>query len=236
MQKLMGKVRRAAEQYAMISDGDNIAVGLSGGKDSVALLYTLAAMRSFYPAEYNVTAVSIDMRFGGADGDFSPFDRLCRSLGVDYIIERTDIARIVFEENPDVKPCSLCARLRRGALINAASDAGCNKLALGHHEDDAVQTFMMNLLVGGSIGCFSPVTEFEDRNVTLIRPLILASESMISGAVRRAGLPVMKSLCPVDSSTQRSRTKELIDSLNRDYPRLREKIITAMRKRNIDGW
>lgn len=236
MQKLMGKVRRAAEQYAMISDGDNIAVGLSGGKDSVALLYTLAVMRSFYPAEYNVTAVSIDMRFGGADGDFSPFDRLCRSLGVDYIIERTDIARIVFEENSDVKPCSLCARLRRGALINAASDSGCNKLALGHHEDDAVQTFMMNLLVGGSIGCFSPVTEFEDRNVTLIRPLILASESMISGAVRRAGLPVMKSLCPVDSSTQRGRTKELIDSLNRDYPRLREKIITAMRKRNIDGW
>ncbi len=236
MQKLMSYMRSAMERYGMVQSGDNIAVGLSGGKDSVALLYALARMRLFYPEKFELCAISIDMCFGGVETDYSALQSLCEKIDVPYIIKRTQIGEIIFDIRKKPNPCSLCARMRRGALHDAAKAAGCNKLALGHHMDDAVETFVMNLLNEARVGCFSPVTYLSRKDLYMIRPMIFARESDCARVTRRENLPVVKSKCPADGCTERQRTKELLNSLEKDYSDVRYKILGAMQRGHINGF
>lgn len=236
MQMLMSRMRAAMQKYDMILPGDKIAVGVSGGKDSVALLYALSQMRRFYPAEFDVAAITLDPCFGGVPADYSAIEKLCGEIGVEYIIRRTQLWELIFEVRKEENPCSLCARMRRGILHDEAKKAGCNKIALGHHLDDAVETFYMNLLKGGNIGCFSPVTYLSRRDITLIRPMIYADESEVAGAAKHEGLPVVKSKCPVDGATERQRTKELVKVLEKEYGAIREKTVGALERAGVDGW
>lgn len=224
------------DKYNMIEDGDRIAVGLSGGKDSVALLAALAEMRRFYPKKYELTALTADMRFDGKDTDYSALEAFCEKIGVEYVIKRTELADIIFNIRKESNPCSLCAKMRRGILHDTAKENGCNKVALGHHMDDAVETFFMNLLRGGNIDCFCPVTYMSRKDIYIIRPMILSSEALVAGAVNHNNLPVVKSKCPMDKTSERQTTKELIKTLNKDYPQLREKIIGALQRKGIDNW
>ena len=234
MQNMMGRIRRCAEDYNMIAEGDKIAVGVSGGKDSLTLLYLLAALRRYYPAHYELQAVTIDMGLPGMD--FSPVAALCEKLEVPYQIKKTEIGPIIFDYRHERNPCSMCAKMRRGALNDVLLSLGCNKIALGHHFDDAVETFYMNLLKGVNIGCFSPVTYLSRRDITLIRPMIYADESEVAGAAKHEGLPVVKSKCPVDGATERQRTKELVKVLEKEYGAIREKTVGALERAGIDGW
>ncbi len=238
MQKLMSRIRSAAQKYNMINDGDVIAVGVSGGKDSVALLCALSEMRRFYPKKYEVKAITLDPCFGGVETDYSEIEKLCEKLGVEYVLRRTQLGQIIFDERGESNPCSLCAKMRRGMLHDEAKKAGCNKVALGHHLDDAVITFYMNLLRGGNIGCFSPVTYLSRKDIYTIRPMVLAYEKEVRHAVRSRDLPVVKSKCPVDGETERSRIKDLIWSLEREsgYDALYQKTIGALQRAKIDGW
>ncbi len=236
MQRVLGNMRKAIQKYDMISPGDRIAVGVSGGKDSLVLLEGLFRLRKFLGIEFEVAAVTVDPQFGGVSGDYSAISDLCRSRGIEYHLLPTQIGEIVFDVRHEKSPCSLCARMRRGALHGLASEIGCNKLALGHNLEDAVETFMMNLLTEGRIGCFSPVTVLEDRQLAIIRPLVLCHEKEIKKAARAAGLPVAKSLCPVDGHTNRQRTKELISELEHRSRGVKERILGAMIRGNIDNW
>lgn len=236
MQKLMSRMRAAMEKYNMIEDGDKIAVGLSGGKDSVALLCALAEMRRFYPKKYELIAVTADMRFDSVDTDYSSLEELCKKINVPYIIKRTDLADIIFNIRKESNPCSLCAKMRRGILHDMAKENGCNKVALGHHMDDAAETFLMNLLKGGNLDSFCPVTYLSRKDLYIIRPMVLASESLIAGAVKQNTLPVVKSKCIMDKTSERQKTKDLIRELNKEYPMLREKIIGALQRKGIDNW
>ncbi len=236
MQKLMSRIRSALERYNMIQTGDKIAVGLSGGKDSVALLAALAEMRRFYPEKFELIAVTADMRFNNEDGDFTVLEEFCKSIDVPYVIRRTDLADIIFNIRNEKNPCSLCSKMRRGILHDIAIENGCNKVALGHHMDDAVETFFMNLLNGGNIGSFCPVTYLSRKDIYVIRPMVLTSEAIVAGAVNQCNLPVVKSKCPMDKASEREKTKSLINSLNKEYPKLREKVIGAMQRKGIDNW
>lgn len=236
MQKLMSKMRSCMEKYHMVQPGDRIAVAVSGGKDSVALLYALAEMRRFYPVPYSLCAITIDPCFHGRPGDYTPIAALCQQLDVPYIIKRTELWRIIFEVRKESNPCSLCARMRRGALHDTAVANGCNKVALGHHMDDAAETFFMNLLQTGQLGAFPPVHYMSRKNIYLIRPMVFAEERQITGAVRRCGLPVVKSECPADGCTSRENTKQLIRQLEKTYPDLKEKVIGAMQRAGFGGW
>lgn len=238
MQKLMSRMRSAIQKYNMIEDGDVIAVGVSGGKDSVALLVALCEMRRFYPKKYEVKALTLDPCFGGDETDYSPIERLCEQLGIEYIIRRTQLGEIIFDARKESNPCSLCAKMRRGMLHDEAKKAGCNKVALGHHLDDAVVTFYMNLLRGGNIGCFSPVTYLSRKDIFTIRPMILAYEKEVRHAIRNRDLPVVKSACPVDGITERQRIKDLVWSLEKQsgYDALYQKTIGALQRAKIDGW
>ena len=236
MQKLLSHMRAAMERYDMVSDGDRVAVGLSGGKDSVALLAALARMRYFYPHPFSLVAVSVDMRFGGADTDYSVLQALCDRLNVPYHIKRTEIGPVIFDVRKESNPCSLCARMRRGALHDAVKDLDCNKLALGHHMDDAAETFMMNLLHEARVGCFSPVTYLSRKDLTMIRPMVFARESDCARVVRTEGLPTVKSQCPADGVTQREQTKKLLTELEHEYGDVRQKILGAMQRGHINGF
>ena len=236
MQKLLGQMRCAIDRYDMIQEGDRIAVGVSGGKDSVALLTGLSALRQFYPARFQLTAVTLGPCFGGAETDYSAIAMLCEELGVVYRLRRTQLGSILFETRQEKNPCSLCARMRRGILHDEAKAAGCNKIALGHHMDDAAETLMMNLLGGGMMECFAPVSYLSRKDLTMIRPLIFSREREISSIVERKQLPIVKSRCPVDGTTRRQRIKELLDSLEPEYAPLREKLIGAMQRGRISGW
>lgn len=238
MQMLMSRMRAAIEKYNMIAEGDRIAVGVSGGKDSLALLYALAEMRRFMPVYYELQAVTVDMRFDGVDGDFSSIEALCERLGVPYEVKRTELYDVIFNQRREANPCSLCARMRRGLLHDEAVRLGCNKLALGHHLDDAVVTFYMNLLQGGTIGCFSPVSYLSRKDLYMIRPMVFATEREVERAARRLELPIVRSMCPADGVTERQRVKELLDSLQRDsgYSSLYQKTLGAMQRANLDGW
>lgn len=236
MDKLTGRVRAAVQKYDLIDEGDKIAVGVSGGKDSLFLLCALAELSHYYPKHYTVTAVTADPCFGGVPGDYSQVQRLCDSLSVPYIIRKTDLGPLIFEERKEENPCSLCARMRRGILHNLCLELGLNKLALGHHFDDAVQTFFMNLFYGGKIGCFSPKTFLSRKQITVIRPLVFCEEREIRGAARRLDLPVVKSACPADGVTARKDTADLIRGLEKQFPDLRQKVMGAMQRAGIDGW
>lgn len=236
MQKMLGYMRKAIQEFDMIQDGDRIAVGVSGGKDSLVLLKGLIDLRRFIGIDYDVVAITLDPRFGGVEGDYSSVAQMCSEAGVEYRLIPTDIGQIVFDIRKEPNPCSLCAKLRRGALHNAAKDAGCNKIALGHHFDDAVETFMMNLLNEGRIGCFSPVTHLARCGLVQIRPMVMAPEKEIIRAARRLDLNVVKSKCPADGHTSRQKTKELLAELEKTNKGVTERIFGAMRRGKIDGW
>ncbi|MCQ2489993.1 MAG: tRNA 2-thiocytidine(32) synthetase TtcA [Ruminococcus sp.] len=236
MQKILGHVRKAVQQYDMIQDGDRIAVGVSGGKGSLAHLAALVRLRSFIGIEYEVTALTIDPTFGGKPTDFSSVTEFCRGLGAEHVIVPTQIGEIVFEARREPNPCSLCSRMRRGALTNAAEELGCSKIALGHNYDDVVETFLMNLFTEGRIGCFSPVTTLDDRNITVIRPLVLTEEKEIRSAARRCELPVVRSGCPADGHTNREKTKNLLSQLGHSDRGIKERIFGALVRSGIDGW
>lgn len=236
MQRLAGQMRSAIEKYNMIESGDSIMVGVSGGKDSAALLTGLSSLRSYYPKPFSLKAVTMDPCFEGEEADYSPISQLCERLEVPYHVERVPLGQLLFGEEKQQNPCSLCARIRRGVLHNASLAAGCNKIALGHHFDDAVETFFLNLLNGGRIGCFSPVTFLDRKKITLIRPLIFVEERDVSAAVRQESLPIVKSRCPVDGCTARQDIKLLIRSLEKDYKHLRTKVLGAMQRSGLDGW
>lgn len=232
----MSLMRAACEKYNMLEDGDRIAVGVSGGKDSLALLYGLAELRRFYPADFQIVAITADPCFFGRETDYSEIEKLCESLNVEYRIKLTQLYEVIFETRKEKNPCSLCARMRRGILHDLAKEAGCSKLALGHHMDDAAETFMMNLLSGGTIGSFRPVTYLSRKDIIVIRPMIFASEKAVEAAARHENLPIVKSPCPMDKTSEREKIKKLLTELEKDYPALKEKITGAMQKDNLSGW
>lgn len=233
-QRLLSALRRAIQDYRMIAANDTVAVGLSGGKDSLALLTLLADLRHFYPQPYTLHAFTVAMGLPGED--HGPLAALCERLAVPYTVIPTDIAEIVFERRREPNPCSLCARMRRGALTAAAEAAGCQRLALGHHQDDAVETFMMNLFFEGRIGCFSPVTALDGRAVTVIRPLIYARESDVERYVHAASLPVIPSLCPENCQTEREHMKRLLADWEREHRGLRHRLFHAICQGAVDGF
>ena len=236
MQKIMGYLRRAVEEYQMLANGDVVAVGVSGGKDSVALLAGLAGVRRFLGVDFRLEAITLDNCFDGVETDFTPIQQLCDRLEVPYTLRRTDIGKIIFQDRGESNPCSLCARMRRGLLHDQAKALGCNKIALGHHYDDAVDTFIMNLFNEGRIGCFQPVSYLSRKDLTMIRPLLFAPERELRNAVARAGLPVVKSRCPVDGCTERQWTKEFLAGLERTHPGVTKRIFGAMRRAHVSGW
>lgn len=236
MKKLLSKTRAAADKYNMLGQNEKIAVGVSGGKDSLMLLRLMAAMRDFHPSRFELTALSLDPCFGGSPSDYSGITSLCDELGVPLVIKRSRLGEIIFEERKEKSPCSLCARMRRGILHNMALEAGCSRLALGHHMDDAAATFWMNLTTGSRIACFSPVTYLDRKGIYLIRPMIFLRESEISAAASRLQLPVMKSRCPADGSTERAAAQSAIRAMEINCPDLTGRIITALQQGNISGW
>ena len=234
MQEILGLVRRCVEDYDMIQAGDTVAVGVSGGKDSLLTLTALARLSRFYPKPFRVVAMTIEAGTPGMS--FDGVADYCRALGVEYIRVNVPIYEVVFLERREKNPCSLCAKLRRGALHTAAQELGCNKVALGHHLDDAVETFYMNLWREGRIGCFSPVTYLSRRELTLIRPMLLATEQEVIGAVHAEGLPIVKSVCPADGVTVREQTKEFVRERCRTDHAFRQKTLHALQESGIDGW
>ena len=234
MQNMMGRIRRCAEDYNMIAEGDKIAVGVSGGKDSLTLLYLLAALRRYYPAHYELQAVTIDMGLPGMD--FSPVAALCEKLEVPYQIKKTEIGPIIFDYRHERNPCSMCAKMRRGALNDVLLSLGCNKIALGHHFDDAVETFLMNLLFTGQLGCFKPSTYMSRADVTQIRPMLYIGEGSIVSFVREMGLPLVPTTCPEDKESKRAEIKALIARLSAEYPDLKSKVFGAMQRLPLPKW
>ena len=231
---LTGAVRRCIDDYAMLSPGDRVAVGVSGGKDSLLLLAALHHLRRFYPVPFQLEAFTIDAGF--PDMDFGAVEAWCRTLEVSYTIEKTQIKEIVFDARQEDNPCSLCAKLRRGALNNAIKEHGCNKLALGHHFDDAVETFMLSLVYEGRLSCFEPVTYMERSGVTLIRPLLYVGEKRCANMAEQLALPVVRSTCPMDRTSRRREAGELLDTLARTHPDIRSKIFGAIQRRPLPGW
>ena len=236
MKKLLSLTRAAVDKYNMIEAGDTIAVGVSGGKDSLAILYALAKLRDFYPKPFSLVAITLDYQFNGIAEDYTAIEALCKKLQVEYIVRRTNLWEVIFKTRKEKNPCSLCAKMRRGLLHDTAVANGCNKVALGHHLDDAAETFLMNLLNGGKIGCFSPVSYLSNKKLYLIRPLIFAYEKDVAAAARRANLPVVKSRCPMDKVSNRQNMKELLKALEKDNPAVRKKIIGALERSHIDNW
>ncbi len=236
MQKILGQMRKAITDYNMISDGDKIAVGVSGGKDSVVLLEALCLLRKFIGIDFGIVAVTLDPCFNKQEGDFGEITKLCEKYSVEHVIKRTDLWEIIFEVRREKNPCSLCARMRRGLLHDTAKEYGCNKVALGHHLDDAVETFFMNLFNEGRVGCFSPKSYLSRKDLYLIRPLIFTEESDILRASAKNNLPIVKSRCPADGVTNRETTKNFVKQRMKEDEFFKVKIIGAMKRGNISGW
>ncbi len=234
IQRMLSFVRRGVDDYAMIEENDRIAIGVSGGKDSLVLLTALSELRRFYPKKYEIVAITIDMGFPNMD--FGPVAAFCETHNVPYHIVKSEIATIIFDVRQESNPCSLCAKMRRGALHVAAKELGCNKVALGHHFDDAVETFMLNLFFEGRIGSFSPVTYLSNRDITLIRPMIYAQEKDVEYVARHMSLPLVSSTCPEDHATERERMKQLLRDLEAKNKGLRHRIFGAMCRAGIDGY
>ena len=235
-QRLCGLMRKAIVQYDMLQDGDKVCVGVSGGKDSVALTLALAQLQKYIDIKFDLVAVTLDPQFYSKPTDYSRFEELFREKGIEYVIKRTDIGPIIFDQRKEENPCSLCARMRRGALHDVAKELGCNKIALGHHLDDAIETFYMNLWNEGRIGTFSPVTYLSRKDVTMIRPMALAVESDVVAAVNQMKMPVVKSACPADGVTNRQNMKDFITEKCKTDPSFRAKSLNAFQKKDLDGW
>ena len=233
MQKLLGLMRCCIDDYDMIREGDKIAVGVSGGKDSLVLLVLLAALRKFFNKSFSLEAITIDMGLGM---DYGGIAALCERLEVPYHLIKTEIGPIIFDHRKETNPCSLCSKMRRGALNQAILDLGFNKLALGHHYDDAVETFVMSLIYEGRISCFQPVTDLDRTGIVQIRPMLYIHEKTVDNFARRMELPVMENRCPVDKNTKREEIKQLIFDLSAIYPDLRERIFGAMQRFPLPEW
>lgn len=234
LNEFTGTVRRAVDDYDMIQAGDRIAVGVSGGKDSLVLLLAMKHLQSFYPKPFQLEAITIELGFEGMD--FAPVAALCREEDIPYTCLKTDIKEIVFDVRKEDNPCSLCAKMRRGALNDAIRQRGISKLALGHHFDDAVDTFMMSLLFEGRVSCFRPVTCLDRSGVTQIRPLIYAGDQKIANLAQSLNLPVVENPCPQDKGSKRYEIKQLLKVLGQDYPDMRSKIFGAMQRLPLPGW
>ncbi len=234
LNEFTGTVRRAVDDYDMIQEGDRIAVGVSGGKDSMLLLLALNHLKSFYPRHFEVEAITVELGFEGMD--FTPVRQLCGELGIPYACLRTDIKEIVFDVRREENPCSLCAKMRRGALNDAIRERGIKKLALGHHFDDAVETYMMSLLFEGRISCFRPVTFLDRSGVTQIRPLIYCGEQKIANAASALNIPIVENPCPQDKGSKRYEIKQMLSVMCRDYPDMKSKIFGAMQRMPLPGW
>lgn len=234
LQRLMGYARKAIDNYHMIDDGDKIAIGVSGGKDSLTLLYALSGLKKFYPKKFEIEAITVDL--GYKESDFSAVARLCEELDVHYTVVETDIADIIFEQRKESNPCSLCAKLRKGAFNNKAKELACNKEAYAHHFDDVIETMLMSLFYEGRFHCFSPVTYLDRSDITLIRPLIYVDEDDVINFKNAYKLPVVKNPCPVDGYTKREDTKQLISKLNAENPGLRQRLFNAIIEGNVPGW
>lgn len=234
LNEFTGTVRRAVDDYDMISAGDKIAVGVSGGKDSMLLLLALRHLKSFYDKPFDLEAISIELGFEGMD--YTPVKRLCEDLDVPYTCVKTDIKEIVFDVRKEDNPCSLCAKMRRGALNDAIRARGISKLALGHHFDDAVETFMMSLLFEGRLSCFRPVTYLDRSGVTQIRPLIYAGEQKISKLAAALNVPIVENPCPQDKTSKRHEIKTMLAAMSADYPDMKSKIFGAMQRLPLPGW
>ncbi len=234
MKQIVSQTRRCVEDYHMIAPGDRMAVGVSGGKDSVVTLCALAKLREFYPKPFTVEAITLDM--SGGKMDFSPLSDLCGRLEVPFHLIETRIFEVIFDYRHEKNPCSLCAKMRRGALHSAMLERGLTKIALGHHRDDAVETFFMSLIYEGRLNCFQPVTYLDRTGITQIRPLLYCTEGQVRSAVARNGLPVVKNLCPADGSTKRQETKELVAELSGRYPDLKEYVFSAMQRLPLPEW
>lgn len=226
MRKVLGCLRKAVQRFDMIQEGDRIAVGVSGGKDSLVLLHALHLYRHFSPVSYELEAVTLHMGLEGFDT--APLTAYCESIGVKHSIVMTQIGPIIFDIRKEKNPCSLCARMRRGALHDWMVENGCNKLALGHHSDDAIETLLMSLLYEGRFYTFQPVTYLSRKNVTSIRPLVYATEKDIIGAAKKAHLPVQKSPCPADQDSARQEAKQMLAELYKTHPHARERIMHAL--------
>ncbi len=235
MKRILSYSRRGIDDYNMIEEGDKIAVGVSAGKDSLTLLCAMAYLRLFYPKKFELIAITVDMGFKGGT-DFAPIRELCERLDVPYHIVPTEIYKIIFEVRKEKNPCSLCAKMRRGALHNAAKELGCTSVALGHHFDDVVETFMLNLFYEGRLGCFSPVTHLSRVGIKLIRPMIYMPEKDIKEFARKNPLPIIESPCPADKATEREEMKQLLHSLERENKGLRYRIFGALCRGEIDGF
>lgn len=233
IQKLLSYTRQAVNDYNMISDGDKIAVGVSGGKDSICLLTALANMRRFFPCSYEIEAITVSLGFKGSN--YSEIAEYCKRLGVNYTVVDTSIGQIIFDERKEDNPCSLCAKMRKGALNNAAEELGCNKVALGHNKDDVIETFIMSLIYEGRISCFSPVSFLERKKLYSIRPLIYVSEYETRSFVNSLDISPVKNPCPADGNTKRQEIKELIKDLSKTYPSLNGNIFGAV-TRGLDDW
>lgn len=234
LQQLLSFTRKALDDYRMIEDGDKIAIGISGGKDSLTLLYALSGIRRFYPKKFEIEAITVNMGF--KELDFSKVSDLCRELKINYTVVESEIADIIFEHRKESNPCSLCAKMRKGAFNAKAKELGCNKEAYAHHYDDVIETMFMSLIYEGRIHCFSPVTYLDRSDITLIRPLIYVEEQDIKGFRNAYQLPVVTNPCPVDGYTKREYVKQLIKTLGNESPGLRERLFHAIQSSNINGW
>lgn len=234
LQKVLSYIRRAVDDYRMIEPGDRIAVGISGGKDSLTLLYGLHGLMRFYPAPFQIHAVTVDLGFDNLN--LQEIQQLCDRLQIPYTIVKTDIANIIFQERKEANPCSLCAKMRKGALNEAIKAVGCNKVAYAHHKDDVVETMLMSLIFEGRFHTFRPVTYLDRMDLTVIRPLMYMSEADVVGFVNKFQVPVVKSPCPADGNTKREYVKELLKQLNQENPGVKERMFTAIQKGNLEGW
>ena len=236
MQRLCGLMRKAVQDYEMIAPGDRVMVGVSGGKDSVALTIGLSMLRKYIGFDFTVQAVTLDPQFGGRPMDYTVLQELFAQYDIPYEIRRTEIGPVVFDYRKEKNPCALCAKLRRGSLHTALTERGIHKIALGHHYDDAVETLLMNLLFEGRIGCFQPVTYLDRSGITQIRPLLYCHEDEVRRAAERLRLPVVQNPCPANGSTRRQEVKELLVQLEQRYPNLRQKIFGAVQRYPLYGW
>ena len=234
MQRFTGLVRRCVEDYSMINDGDVIAVGVSGGKDSLALLCALNTLRRYYPKKFTLHALTLSMGWEGMD--YSGIARLCDELEVPFTLRQSEIKRIIFDERQEKNPCALCAKMRRGALHDLMRELGISKIALGHHFDDAIETFFLSLFYEGRISCFQPVTYMSRMGITQIRPMLYVGEGTVRNIAERYKLPIVENKCPMDGQSRREEVKKLVKSLSEQYPDLKNKVFGGMQRLPLDGW
>ncbi len=234
LQQLLSYVRKAIDDYDMIEENDKIAVGISGGKDSLALLYAMQGLQRFYPKKFELCAITVDLGFQNLNLD--NIIELCEKLNVEYKIVKTDIGKIIFDDRKEDNPCALCSKMRKGALNEAMKEMGCNKVAYAHHKDDVVKTMLLSLLYEGRFHTFSPVTYLDRMEVTVIRPLIYVDEADVIGFVHKYELPVVKSPCPADGNTKREYAGVLLKQLNRENKGVKARMFTAIKNSSIKGW